>query len=160
MQQRALMLLLSVFLLWLTQDFSGFDRVPTCPAVCLQSSLAWPVARVSTPHVHQPPRAHAKGHQHYQWNSCFLLKISNEVIQKTTQFVTIYTTAVTFYVHFWEETIIFKKDLHFHLRSSRKGEEAARCGIWIWSMIGLRSSTKKYGSGMIVLRRLAGFCQK
>lgn len=145
------MLLLFAFLLWLTQDFSGFDRVLMCAAVVLQSSLAGPVARVSTPHIHQPPPAHAKSHRCYHWNSCFLLKISNKVIQKTTQFVTIYTTAVIFYVHFWNKTIIFKKDQHSHFRGSRGGEEAARCGIWLWSTTGLGSSRQSRGMALVWL---------
>lgn len=44
-------------------------------------------------------------------------------------FVTIYTPAVTFYVHLWDKSIIFKKEQHFYFRGGREGEETARCGI-------------------------------
>lgn len=68
-----------------------------------------------------------------------------------TQFISIYTTAVTFYMHSGDESIIFKKDQHFHFGGGREGEETARCGIWLWNAPGLGSSRQSRGMALVWL---------
>lgn len=65
-----------------------------------------------------------------------------------TLFVSIYTTVVTLYVHSGDESIIFKKDQHFHFGGSREGEETARCGIWLRNAPGLGSSRQSRGMAL------------
>lgn len=68
-----------------------------------------------------------------------------------TLFVSIYTTAVTFYVHSGGESIIFKKDQQFHFGGGREGEETARCGIWLQNAPGLGSSRQSRGTALVWL---------
>lgn len=109
----------------------GYIRVLWCCSVCLPAAtnagFFWfwqgvnvpnsllvglavgQVARVPTPYLQQSSRVHAKGHCCYWWNSSFLLKISNELIQKTIWFDTSYSITVTFYTHFWGRDHYFQE---------------------------------------------------
>lgn len=112
--------------------------------------LAGPVAEVSTPHVHQPPHAHAKGHPCYRWNNCCLLQISNKVLWKTTLFLRHnlypcchFLRASLGQEHYFQERAAFlfqrwqrgrgsSPMWHLALERDRASGPADRAEVWLW----------------------------